>query len=107
LHVRNGAGTRWWIVLAIALAVASAAALSWRGPAWEVPAMVRDVLSGFVQPGVIVWWLVLGGPFRTLPHSASHIAFAAAVNALFWWLAVRLVTAAYDVIRRRLVSPRS
>ena len=98
---------RSWILLAIALAVASAAALSWRDPAWEVPAFVRDALSDFVQPGVIVWWLVLGGPFRTLPHSASHIAFAAAVNALFWWLAVRIVVAAYDFIRRRLASPRS
>jgi hypothetical protein len=58
-----------------------------------------------VQPGVAIWWLVLGGPFRSAPSSLPGIAFAVAANAAFWllvlWLAVLLVNAGRVIRSRR------
>lgn len=92
---------------AAGLAVASAVALTWLGSAEVIPSLVRDPLSRFVEPGVAVWWLVLGGPFRSAPSSPAGVAFAAAANAALWltvvWFAVVIVRA----VRRRLVRPQS
>jgi hypothetical protein len=96
--------TRWWWLFAVAvLAIASAAALALLASGEVIASAVRDPLSNFVQPGVTVWWLVLGGPFRAAPVSAAGIAFAAGSNAALWslvlWFAAALV--------RKLARPPS
>ena len=96
---------RRWLFAAAALASASALALTWLVSAEVIPSVIRNPLSRFMEPGVAVWWLVLGGPFRSAPSSASGVAFAAATNAALWlsvlWFAVAIVRA----VRRLLVAP--
>jgi len=72
-----------WLLLAAVLVIASAAALAWLASGEVIASVIRSPLSAFVQPGVTVWWFVLGGPFRTAPYSVSGIALAAVANALF------------------------
>jgi len=92
------------LLLLAALVVASAVALALLSSGCVIPSVVRDPLSDFVQPGVTVWWLVLGGPFRVAPSSASGIVFAAVTNAVLWLAAIWFVVALYGLIRRRLTA---
>jgi hypothetical protein len=77
---------RLWLLVATVLAIASGAVLVLLASRVVIPSFVRGPLSDFVQPGITIWWLTLGGPFRTIPHSAWGIAFAAATNAALWLL---------------------
>ena len=90
------------LLLLVALVVASAVALALLSSGGVIPSVVRNPLSDFVQPGVTVWWLVLGGPFRVAPSSASGIAFAAVANAVLWVVTIWFVVALYGLIKRRL-----
>jgi hypothetical protein len=84
--------TRWrWLIAAAVLAIASAGALALLASGKVIPSVVRNPLFDFVQPGVTIWWFVLGGPFRSAPSSATGIAFAAVTNAAFWLLVLWLV----------------
>jgi len=65
-----------------------------------IPSSIRDPLFTFVQPGVSVWWLVLGGPFRTNPSSPTGIAFAAMANTGWWILVLWLIVAIVRRLRR-------
>ena len=96
---------RVWLVVAAALVGVSAAVLAWLASGSVIASWIRDPLSTFVQPGVTIWWFVLGGPFRSAPYSATGIAFAAATNALFWLLVVWLARGVIGAIQRRLASP--
>ena len=98
---------RWWCLSAIVLAITSATALTALGSITVMPSVFRNPLSGFVEPGVAVWWLVLGGPFRSLPASASGIAFAAAANAALWLVALWSVVATVRIVGRMLTAPPS
>jgi hypothetical protein len=91
---------RRWLVLAALLAVASGAVLVSLDPGRTIPSAVRNPLSDFVGPGVAVWWLVLGGPFRSAPSSPGGIAFAAAANAALWLVTLRLAAAIVRLVRR-------
>lgn len=88
----------WWLFGVLVLATASVAALALIASGETIPSTVRDPLLTFVQPGVAVWWFVLGGPFRTVPFSAAGISFAAGANAALWstvlWCGVAIVRAA-------------
>lgn len=64
----------------------------------------RAPLSSFVQPGVTVWWLALGGPFRNAPVSAAGIAFAAVANAVAWLIVLWLGLAVIRLVRRAWAS---
>ena len=102
------AGTRrLWCLSAVVLAIASATALTALGSIAVMPSVFRNPLSRFVEPGVAVWWLVLGGPFRSVPASASGIVFAAAANAVLWLVVSWLVVATVRVVRRILTAPPS
>jgi hypothetical protein len=83
----------------VALVIASATALALLGSGAAMPSAFRSPLSRFVEPGVAVWWLVLGGPFRSAPASAAGIAVAAAANAALWLLALWLVVVAARAAR--------
>ena len=90
----------WTLITASVLAVASAGALLLFASTAVIPSVIRNPLFDFVQPGVTVWWLVLGGPFRSTPSSPAGLAFAAAANAAFWLLALWLVVVAVRLVRR-------
>ena len=96
---------RGWLLAAAALILASAAALGLLGAHTGMPSVFRNPRYDFVQPGVAVWWLVLGGPFRSAPSSPSGIAFASAANAAFWllvlWLLVAIVNVGWVILSRR------
>lgn len=100
---------RRWLLAAAVLAIASAAALAWLASLAVIPSVVRNPLVDFVQPGVTVWWFVLGGPFRSAPSSPSGIAFAAAANAAVWllvsWFAVAIVRAVSRLAASRGPGP--
>ena len=66
----------------------------------SMPSSIRDPLFTFVQPGVSVWWLVLGGPFRTNPSSPAGIAFAAMANTGWWILVLWFIVAIVRRLRR-------
>ena len=100
--------TRWWWLLVVSvLAIASAAALALLASEEVIPSAIRNPFFDFVQPGVTVWWLVLGGPFRSAPTSPSGIAFAAAANAVLWLLPLWLIASVVRAVRRRLAAPPS
>ena len=98
---------RWWCLFAVVLAITSATALTALGSITVMPSVFRNPLSSFVEPGVAVWWLVLGGPFRSLPASASGIAFAAAANAALWLGALCLAVVTVRTLVRMLTAPPS
>ena len=97
---------RWRLVTAAVLAIISAAALALLATAEVIPSAVRNPLSDFVQPGVTVWWLVLGGPFRSAPSSPTGIAFAAAANATLWVMALWFVEVVVRAVCRTIMAPR-
>lgn len=83
----------------MALVIASASALALLGSVTAMPSAFRNPLSRFVEPGVAVWWLALGGPFRSAPASTAGIAVAAAANAALWLLTLCLVVVAVRAAR--------
>ena len=95
---------RSWFLVAAVLAIVSGAALALLTSAEIMPTGIRNVLSDFVQPGVTVWWFVLGGPFRSVPSSPTDIAFAAAANAAVWLLVVLFAIAVVRTVRRMLAA---
>jgi hypothetical protein len=97
---------RLLLLVAVALVVASATALTLLSSGGVIPSVVRNPLSDFVQPGITVWWFVLGGPFRVAPSSAGGIAFAAVANAVLWLGAIWIVVALYRLVHRRLTAFR-
>jgi hypothetical protein len=98
---------RWWLLATTLLAIASVAALALLASAEIIPSVVRDPLLGFVHPGTTVWWLVLGGPFRSAPSSPTGIAFAATANTALWLLVLWLAVVIGRAIRRMLAATRS
>ena len=98
---------RWLLLLAAAFFFGSAAILAWLASGDVIASVVRNPLSVFVEPGVTIWWFVLGGPFRTAPASLGGIAFAAAANAAFWLVCLWVLAALYAAIRRQLAELRS
>jgi len=72
-----------------------------------MPSVLTNPLFDFVQPGVTVWWFVLGGPFRSAPSSPGGIAFAAATNAVLWLLVLWLAAAVVGAVRRMVAAPPS
>ena len=100
--------TRWrWVIAAAVLAIASAAALALLASGKVIPSVARNPFLDFVQPGVTIWWFVLGGPFRSAPSSPAGIAFAAVTNAALWLLVLWLVVAIVRAVRRMLAAPPS
>jgi len=98
---------RWWFFAVAVLAVASAASLALLSSGKILPSVVRDPIYAFVQPGVTVWWFLLGGPFQTVPSSATGIAFAASANAALWLLLLWLGIATLRAVGRNLARLRS
>jgi len=101
------AACRSWFLAAVVLAVVSAAALALLASGEIIPSVVRDPAYDFVQPGVTVWWFVLGGPFASAPSSATGIAFAAVANAALWLLALLVAVVVVRAVRRLLTRSRS
>jgi len=89
-----------WLLAAVLLAIASVAALILLASGEVIPSAIRDPMLGFVHPGTTVWWLVLGGPFRSAPSSPTGIAFAAATNTALWLALLWLVVAIPRAVRR-------
>jgi len=97
---------RRWAILAAALVVLSAVALTVIASTAAVPSVLRDPLWSFAQPGTTVWWLTLGGPFRTGPSAPAEIAFASIANAASWLVVAWMLRAATRWVRRSIRARR-
>lgn len=89
------------------LGLLSVASLELIGTSLVLPSWIRDPLYSFVQPGTTVWWLILGGPFQTFPHSAPGIALAVLANAGLWSLALWVLVAFIRAMLRRIVRSKA
>ena len=93
--------TRLWFMLAApALAVASLAALVLLVSGETMPSAVSGPFAIFAEPGVSMWWLLLGGLFNHYPTSMSGMAFAAMANAAFWLALFGMVVVLVNAARR-------
>jgi hypothetical protein len=93
-----------WLMLTIGLLVLSSIAVAIRaaGPNSDVaPAVLASALRQFVEPGVSLWWLTMGGVFLAFPNTTAGYVAAAIGNTLFW-LAVAAILALLVGTTRRL-----
>jgi hypothetical protein len=74
-----------WLVLPFAFLTLSVTAVLVRLSHYDyVPHAIGSTLDSFTQPGEIVWWFTLGGPFRDYPSSLLGFAVFIVANAAFW-----------------------
>jgi threonine/homoserine/homoserine lactone efflux protein len=91
-------------MLTIGLLVLSSIAVVIRaaGPNSDIaPAVLASALRQFVEPGVSLWWLTMGGVFLAFPNTTAGYVAAAIGNTLFW-LAVAAILALLVGTTRRL-----
>ena len=107
----SGRPMRAWIALSLGvlgLSVIATAVRAARYPA-SVPQTIAFALVDFIEAGTAVWWLTLGGPFRTVPSDWLGYAVVVAANTVFWSLAGGLViaifTAGVRAVRRSRQAP--
>jgi hypothetical protein len=78
---------RWLALVALVIAIASSVALAMlQGP--DIMSLHRTALNVFIQPGVIVWWLVLAGPYQFAPMTLTGYAAIVVANTGCWLLAM-------------------
>ena len=80
---RRAAG---WLRLAAFFATLSLAAIVVRvlGYPAPVPSFVAAGLDWFVEPGLTVWWITLGGLFEGYPSTRAGYAATLVGNVTFW-----------------------
>ena len=90
---------------AIGLILASAAAMLLLSSAVALTSVIRYPISAFAEPGIAMWWLILGGPFQVGPQSSGGLLFTATGNTAFWllilWLPVALLRLLFSLLKRR------
>ena len=102
---------RVWIALSLGVLGLSVIATGVRAARYpeSVPRTIAVALEDFVEPGTAVWWLTLGGPFRTFPYDWLGYAVVVTANTAFWSLAGAFVvvtfTAAIHAVRRSRQAP--
>ena len=75
------------VLAALGLAITSAAAVVFL-TAEEIMSLHRTVLNVFVQPGVVIWWLLLAGPYQFAPTNLTGYAAIVVANTGCWFLAL-------------------
>jgi hypothetical protein len=98
-----------WLALSIALFVLSSIAVAIRaaGPNSEIlPSALANTLSQFVEPGVSVWWLTMGGLFLAFPNTTEGYVAAVVGNTLFWLGGAAILALLVGVARRLMRSRR-
>ena len=78
--------------VAVVLALASTVALAVL-PAMDIMAIHRTALNVFVQPGVVIWWLLMAGPYQFSPETLAGYATIVIANAGCWCLGLWFVAA--------------
>jgi hypothetical protein len=95
-----------YAALGIAFALLSLAAVAQRQPG--APGMpsetVSRLLGFFVEPGVLLWWLALGGPTQAFPVDAVGRSIVVAANTVWWLLFAALAGLFVRRLRRRLAG---
>jgi hypothetical protein len=97
-----------WLTLSIALLVLSSIAVALRaaGPySGVVPAALANALGQFVEPGVSLWWLTMGGLFLSFPNTTEGYLATVIGNTLFWLGAAAILVFLVSVARR-FIRPR-
>jgi len=84
----------WRVMLPTAAVLAAVSAVALAAlPAEAVMSIHRTALNTFIQPGVMVWWLLLAGPYQFAPASLAGYAMIVAANTTCWCLALALAAA--------------
>lgn len=104
--VRGSVTRLWYFIAAPVLTVASVAIVVMRESSRMIPSIVRDPLVNFVDPGVTVWWFLLGNIFQSSPSSPAGMAFAALANAAFWLFTFWLLVVFLGFLRQKFHQPR-
>jgi hypothetical protein len=95
--------SRWLIVAITLLAMSAAAVLAGaKGYPEFVPQIVVRTLDQFLEPGLALWWLTLGGPFQSFPARWAGYCVTIFGNALLWLALVSLIVFLTGVARRLL-----
>jgi len=88
-------------LVALVVATASSVALAML-PAPGIMSLHWTTLNVFVQPGVIIWWLALAGPYRFAPTTLVGYAAIVVANTGCWFLALWfMVSLARGAVTRR------
>lgn len=93
-----------WLIVAIGLLAASVAAAcvrAYRYPAF-VPRIVAHTLDQFIEPGLALWWLTLGGAFQSFPANWTGYCVTVLGNTMLWLASVILLVLVAGGARRRL-----
>jgi hypothetical protein len=77
---------------AVVLACTSTVALAVL-PAPDIMAIHRTALNVFVQPGVVLWWLLLAGPYQFAPTTLAGYSAIVIANTGCWCLGLWCVAA--------------
>jgi len=97
-----------WLAVAIGLlatGVAAACAGAYGYPEF-VPRIVANALDQFLEPGLALWWLTLGGPFQSSPAHWSGYCVTILGNTLLWLVALVPLFLAIRVVQRRMFRRR-
>jgi hypothetical protein len=109
-HVRRrrvaGIARTAYAGLGIAFALLSLAAVAHRqtgqpGQPGALPDTLSKLLGFFVEPGVLLWWLALGGPTAAFPADAVGRSIVVAANTAWWLLFALLAGLFVRRLRRR------
>jgi hypothetical protein len=77
-----------WLVIFLAISLASAGGVAIRvmGYPAVVPQAVKWALTGFIEPGLTIWWFTLGAAFQAFPSNGLGYAVTIGANIAFWHL---------------------
>jgi hypothetical protein len=93
-----------WLFILLSVGVATAGGIVIRATGYPapIPQAITWALTAFVEPGLAIWWLTVGGAFQGFPSDGSGYLVAAGGNIAFWLLVAALATALARFARQRM-----
>lgn len=91
-----------WALAWCACLIISAAAVMDRANGYPefVPHALRKALAFFLEPGLTVWWMTVGGLFEGFPSNGLGYAVAIISNAIIWLGVFMLARKVWGRIKR-------
>jgi hypothetical protein len=92
------------IFLSVSVATAGGIAIRVMGYPAAVPQAIKWALTGFIEPGLTIWWFTIGGAFQGFPSNGSGYVVAIGGNIAFWLIMAALATGLARSVRQRIGS---
>jgi hypothetical protein len=67
-----------------------------------VPQVVKWALTGFIEPGLTIWWFTLGAAFQGFPSNGLGYVVTTGANIAFWLLIATLTAGLVQFVRQRM-----